>query len=778
MCRNELLLIILTFCLQSIAYSQNRTIQSKLVDSTDNPIMYATVMLQASDKEIIAAQLSDSVGRFKFTEIPLPVCIMIIQHISYESDTIVINNWQTPASIRLKEKTNTLGEIIISAKTPFLKVKDGVFIYNMSHIQHNRAVLNAYESLREIPGVIEDSRQLLLTGSSELKIIVDGQQSSLSTEQTLAMLKSIPASKIKEIEVMYDAPSRYNTQGAVINIKLKEKTDNGHPFAGEVMMGYAQSYYASASPNVSLSLAKKKFRMDVTGNLKKGKTWNCSTAYTQHSIGGNMDVIDEETVSRGNSTSFNSRIGVNYKFNSQNNITFSYYYQGVKDITANISNTFYNSGSDIRSRNANRDHNYLHNLNLQYTFRNMNVGMDYIHFHNPTTIKYQDNSSEEQNELKDLSLQNVDKYSFFINHALPVGPHFHLSYGTNLKYNLSKSNIDYYYAEGDKYIEEKENGLHSKQKETDLSLFVEAKCKVDEHWSVRAALKSNYFKSEYDDNDTKRILWNDFILFPNFSLSYTPNNSNNFQLSFSTNRRYPPYWAINPQTTNLSSYTSIAGNPELKPSRIFSGRFIYTFQKKYTLIGTIQYSPDFFTQIPHMTEDRLKMVYRYENFDYRLQSGLMLLVPVQWWHKVDTRFTLIGSRTEEKIARFYNSSFDNIFYDAYVSMNNSLKLASRWLLQLDINYRSPSRQGVYKLGYTLGGSVRLKWDVTNAAYVTLRYDNLFRRQMPRPMEICYGEQYRSIRNEEKSEFGISFTWTIGNFKSRRYNMVDTQRLNK
>lgn len=195
-------------------------------------------------------------------------------------------------------------------------------------------------------------------------------------------------------------------------------------------------------------------------------------------------------------------------------------------------------------------------------------------------------------------------------------------------------------------------------------------------------------------------------------------------------------------------------------------------------MGTMHYSPDFFTQIPHMSEDMLKMIYRYENFDYRLQSGLMLLIPVQWGHRANTQFTIVGSRTTEKKADFYGASFNNTFYDAYISMNNSLKLASRWLLQMDVNYRSPSRQGVYKLGYTLGGSLRLKWDVTNAAYVTLRYDNIFQRQMPRPMLVSYGGQFRSIRNEEKSEFGISFTWNLGHFKDKRYNTVDTQRLSK
>ena len=778
MYKHKLLLLSLAFCTQYISYSQNRTIQSKLVDSDNNPIMYATVILQNPNKEIIAAQLSDTIGRFKFTEVKLPVGTMIVQHIAYESDTIAINNQQIPALIRLKEKANTLGEVVVSARTPFLKVKEDVFLYNMKYIQHHKAVLNAYESLREIPGVIENSRKLILAGSSELKIIIDGQQSLLSTEQTLVMLKSIPASKIKEIEVMYDAPSNYNTHGAVINIKLKEKTDNGRPFSGEVMMDYAQSYYASVNPNVSFSFTKKKFRMDVIGNFTKGKSWNSSTAYTRQSLGENIDEIDEKTVSRSNTTTFNSRIGLYYKFNSQSNITFSYYNQGVRDNTTNTSNTIYNSDSEIKSRNVNHDKNYLHNLNLQYTFQKMNVGMDYIHYHNPTTINYQEIDSEEQNELKDLSLQNIDKYSFFINHALSVSPKFNISYGTNLKYNRSESKINYFYAEGDKYIEKEENRLHAKQNETDLSLFAEIKYRIAKQWSVRAALKSNYFKSEYDDNDTKRTLWDDFILYPSFRLSYEHSSSNNFQLNLSTNRRYPSYWAINPQTTNMSSYTSIVGNPELKPSSTYSGRFIYTLKQKYTLMWIVQYSPDFFIQIPHMSDDQLKMIYRYENFDYRLQNGLTLLIPVEWGKNADTQFTFLGSRTREKIAHFYDSSFDNTFYDAYLSANNSLKLSPQWLLQMDINYSSPSRQGVYKLGYTLGGSLRLRWNITDALDVTLRYDNIFRKQMPQPMKIDYGKQYRSIRNEEKSEFGISLAWNLGSFKSKKYNAVDTQRLDK
>lgn len=771
-------LILMMFCLQNITYSQNRVIQSRLVDSGNHPIMYATVILQNSDKGIIAAQLSDSIGHFRFDEVSLPV-IMIVRHIAYESDTLVIDNGPIPASICLKERTNNLGEVVVSATTPFVKVKEDVFIYNMSHVRHHRAVLNAYESLREIPGIIEDNKKLLLAGSSELKIIVDGQLSSLSAEQMLAMLKSTPASKVKEIEVMYNAPAQYNTNGAVINIKLKEKTDHGHPFNGEIGMDYAQSYYATGNLKANLSFNKKKFRMDIIGDFRKGKTWNNATAYTLHAIDNETEEINEKTLSLGNSTSFNSRIGANYRFNSESNLVFSYYFQGIKDATTNVSNTIYNADSEIQSRNDSHDNSYLHNVNLQYTFKKMNVAMDYIHYHNPTRISYQDNGEEELKiEEKSLTLQNVDKYSFLVNNVSAIGSRLHIGYGVNLKYNESRSKIEYFHAEGDEYVEEEERRLRSKQEETDLNLFAEVRYKPNDRLSIRAALKPNYFKAEYDDGNSRKTLWDDFILYPNLSISYAHNKDNNFQLNFATNKRYPSYWAVNPQTTNLSSYTSIVGNPELKPSRTFTGRVIYTYRQKYTLMGTIHYSPDFFIQIPHMSENLLKMIYRYENFDYRLQSGLMLLIPVQWGQRANTQFTIVGSRTTEKKADFYGSSFNNTFYDAYISMNNSLNLTSRWLLQLDVSYRSPSRQGVYKLGHTLGGSIRLKWDITDAAYVTLRYDNLFQRQMPRPMLVSYGGQYRSIRNEEKSEFGISFTWNLGSFKNKRYNIVDTQRLSK
>ena len=44
----------------------------------------------------------------------------------------------------------------------------------------------------------------------------------MSYEQIVALLKSTPASRLEQIEVMYTTPPQYHVRGASINIRLKD----------------------------------------------------------------------------------------------------------------------------------------------------------------------------------------------------------------------------------------------------------------------------------------------------------------------------------------------------------------------------------------------------------------------------------------------------------------------------------------------------------------------------------------------------------------------------
>ena len=163
---------------------------------------------------------------FRFSNTLLPAhSRLIFQHATYENDTLYCDKIDSLVFVRLKEKNYNLNEVVIIAERPQVKIKEDVFLYDFSQIAKENIVQNAYESLLTIPGIIEHNNEITLAGLSDLKITIDGQSSILSKEQLSTILKSISASKIKNIEVLYNAPAKYNTKGALINIVLKNNSN-------------------------------------------------------------------------------------------------------------------------------------------------------------------------------------------------------------------------------------------------------------------------------------------------------------------------------------------------------------------------------------------------------------------------------------------------------------------------------------------------------------------------------------------------------------------------
>ena len=120
-----------------------------------------------------------------------------------------------------------LPEVMVKGERPIVKVEDGKLKYDVPRLIKDKAVNNAFDAIKELPGVISrNENDLSLIGSSSLHIIINGQLSTMSYEQLLSLLKSIPASMVAKAEVMYSAPPQYNVRGALINILLEEQMED------------------------------------------------------------------------------------------------------------------------------------------------------------------------------------------------------------------------------------------------------------------------------------------------------------------------------------------------------------------------------------------------------------------------------------------------------------------------------------------------------------------------------------------------------------------------
>lgn len=140
-------------------------------------------------------------------------------------------------------------------------------IYDITQLTNTKLVTNAYEVIKNLPGIMEYNGTLTLAGSGSVNILLNDKVSSMTYEQILTLLKSMPASRVEKVEIMYTTPPQYHVRGASINIHTpKHKTDEGK-LQGEINGSYSQKQQSDGEGGITLAYTSKKFDADFTYHL-------------------------------------------------------------------------------------------------------------------------------------------------------------------------------------------------------------------------------------------------------------------------------------------------------------------------------------------------------------------------------------------------------------------------------------------------------------------------------------------------------------------------------
>ena len=132
----------------------------------------------------------------------------------------------------------------------------------MPQLTSQRLVTNAYEALKQLPGVIEQNDVLTLAGAGRVSLLLNGRPSSMTYEQLITLLKGMPASRVEKAEVMYSAPPQYHVRGAAINLVLKGYKPGEGGLQGEVNGEYKQQKEAGGNGGVTLAYTSPKIDLD------------------------------------------------------------------------------------------------------------------------------------------------------------------------------------------------------------------------------------------------------------------------------------------------------------------------------------------------------------------------------------------------------------------------------------------------------------------------------------------------------------------------------------
>ncbi|MBA3680912.1 MAG: TonB-dependent receptor [Bacteroidetes bacterium] len=211
-------------------------------------------------------------GIFKLEGIDRDSVLLKINAVGYSDHFILINRTNSDSVIDIGEiilkDNNTLNEITVTAKIPLFEMDGEKVKVNVEGTGLNAAG-TALDVLRRSPGVlVNNNDNVTVFGKGTALIYLDGLLIS-----SIDILKSLPSSEIKNIEIINNPSAKYDAAGrAVINLITIKNNLQG--YNGNVIQNFLQGTYLFTYTGLRFNYTRKKISTNFSYGFNTGKQWN------------------------------------------------------------------------------------------------------------------------------------------------------------------------------------------------------------------------------------------------------------------------------------------------------------------------------------------------------------------------------------------------------------------------------------------------------------------------------------------------------------------------
>ena len=751
-------------CINNV-YAQKIT--GVITDRDNNPIEFATIVLQTTDSVFLNSTYTDSVGRFSIKTDTLPV-IITIQHLMYETYQKKCNT-KAIGSIQMNEKSQMLSEVSIIGEYPLVRVIDGKMTYNMSQLLTDKMATSIYDAILKLPGIHIQKGTFQLIGANNVTILINGKKTNMDENQLNNLLKNMPKERIREAEVMYSAPPQYHVRGAVINLVLDNAIYDTQQLQGQINTLYNQGYYKNFQGGVTILYNTPKTLTDFLYSFGYNQVRTGQEIISQHIF--NDQVSDINQSDRGYSVKpiHTIRLGNDWLINDKDKITLAY--------TAEIQPWMrsFNSSNGTYSDSENKKNTdkpvQMHNIALNYTSGfGFSTGIDFTSYKNHTTQHYRERMEGKEDFFDARSKQDIRRLSFYADQSHSLGKGWTLNYGTKFSFASDKSSQIYHSSVSHNWSDYDSD---SQLNEYTYDLYAGFSKRFANNLSLNASLTGEYYKHKKIDYRS---------LFPMMEITYTANPVSVFQLSVSSDKVYPSYWEMQNTTSYLNGYTEIQGNTDLRPAKNYSFQLNYIWKSKYIFSLFMNYTDDFFCQIPYQSSDRLMLIYKTLNFNYSAKLGFNMMIPFRISRIFESRFILNGYYDKMKSDHYYDLSFTKNNLAIYTNLDNTFTISSKPNIKAELSgsYISRNIQGPMTINAMYRIDTGIKWTFNrNKAELSLKVNDIFNSWAPKELNLQY--QTQNLRMKEvvdSRRISLSFTYRFGDFKPKAHKEVDQSRFGK
>lgn len=660
--------------------TETGTLTGKVYDAAlDQPLPYVNVLLLNEDRETLMGTITDQKGTFKLEGISEGNYIVSVQYIGFETieKPVLIGKQIYKVDVgvlHLTERLTTLDEVEVIAEVSTIEQKVDRKVITIG--KDLAAAGTASELMVGIPSVSVDPQNgaISLRGNENVRVLVDGRISNIPAAQ---LLKQIPSSAIKSIELITNPSAKYNPEGmsGIINIVLHKNQMLG--FNGSVNANW--SYDINPKFNSGLNLNYRNGKFNFYGNYSNNFSKNDNNGNISRTNNNSMQIF--EFTDERSSQIF--KIGVDYYINKKNTMSIFTSQNPAKNRNIGDSKAFFQNATSIDEHQifdanaTNKSTQYNFNFKHDFAKEGSNIELEVDHNlfdeDQPVPFTYPADSNKnytDQNKpTRKRTTVNLDYVNLLSeNTKLEIGAEARL-FTSLIMFSSDQQLLD----QQGKMISQRDIDFDYTR---DIYSLYATYGKRLEKWTYQFGLRAESVRVDAVAKENSLIdgtrklsvipFENNYTeLYPSMYVTYSPTEKKSYQLSYSRRIDRPGLGQINPIKEWSTPLVSSYGNQELHP------QFTNSFELNYTRrLEKGSLTTGVFYRIVNDEINRVVLVDRadissgriiitHDNFDNTSAFGLEISSnyrPYKWW-SINGSFDLY-SQTQKGIAERLNKPID------------------------------------------------------------------------------------------------------------------------
>lgn len=766
--------------------AQNYRISGSVSDNDQNPLVFASVLLENKEGKLIVGASTDAQGLFELSNVAAGEYLLYASYIETKSEikTVFVTEDTNVGTLIISRES--LDEVVVTNQKPTLVQKADRHVFNIE----NTALADSdiWTVLKRTPGVIIVNDKLTVNNIGNIGILINGRMVNIPESDVINLLSGSSAANVDAIEVITTPPAKYSAEGGLL-IDIKMKTNLVAGYNGSVFSRYIQGVFPKHTLGTDHFFKGKKTDFSITYSFRNDKNlrrYTDRTNFFENNAPNEIWTAQQNTITKRKR--HNVSMFFDYQFDDKNKISlssintltpnanqFSFSETGIVD-TQEIDNGGFvtTNDSDYQQYNTSFYLDWVHKLNKEGSELSFNA-----HYTNYNFDREQDidtdffdaaNIITGENDFMTNSVQNTDLFSIQTDYTTKIGESATLESGLRFATINSDNTIEQEgFDRSQPGIDPTEAGefLYNER----ISAGYVSFNKNWNKWRLNAGFRAEYTETEGALDTAPEPTKNEYLeLFPSFSLLHTYKEKHVFKLNYFRRITRPRYSWLNPFQYFQNNNTVIEGSPDLLPSFNNFLSLGYTLDRALTFQAFYNLRTDDFIEQVSQDNDGNLLRFISTNLDETSSYGLDVIyskdITKRWYC-----YMLFNYYFKKNNFRDFDSGqlLENTAMITYFRTTQSFTFLEDKTLFVDatFSYNSPfiignsTRETLNEFGLSFRKTI---WN--KSASISMSVEDIFNQS-----NQFYTRQYltqdnsSSIRAENRL-FLLGFRYSFGNTKIR------------